>query len=162
MGQGQPRIIIWANLAGPTTPMLHTKSQGYQPFGSGEDFWRVFTIYGHGGHLGHVTKTIWTNFCSPIIRRLHIKYEINWPSSFRGEDFENVDGRQTDHRRRSHWYTISSPMSRGSSTCNFSVAHNFFHVGALPYFCYKNSLLVSKRKPKLLVSKADNLNTLYR
>ena len=27
--------------------------------GSGEeDFLRVFTIYGHGGHLGHVTMTI--------------------------------------------------------------------------------------------------------
>ena len=45
--------------------MLHTKSQGHRPSGSGEeDFWRVFTIYGRGGHLGHVTKTIWTKFCS--------------------------------------------------------------------------------------------------
>ena len=25
--------------------------------------------------------------------------------------FENVDGRRTDAGRRSHWYTISSPMS---------------------------------------------------
>ena len=25
--------------------------------------------------------------------------------------FENVDGRRTDEGRRSHWYTISSPMS---------------------------------------------------
>ena len=36
--------------------MLHTKFQGNQPSGSGEeDFFKVFTIYGHGGHLGHVT-----------------------------------------------------------------------------------------------------------
>ena len=35
--------------------MLHTKPQGHWPFGFGEeDFWRVFTIYGRGGHLGHV------------------------------------------------------------------------------------------------------------
>ena len=27
-GQGQPRFIICANLVGPTSPMLHTKSQG--------------------------------------------------------------------------------------------------------------------------------------
>ena len=47
------------NLVGPTTPMLHTKSQGHRPSGSGEeDFQRVFTIYGRGGHLGHVTRTI--------------------------------------------------------------------------------------------------------
>ena len=28
VGQGQPRIIICAILVGPTSPMLHTKSQG--------------------------------------------------------------------------------------------------------------------------------------
>ena len=37
--------------------MLHTKFRGNRPAGSGEeDFLRVFTIYGHGGHLGHVTR----------------------------------------------------------------------------------------------------------
>ena len=46
----------------------------------------VFTIYGHGGHLGHVTRTIWINFHSPILRSLHMKFEFNWPSGFRGED----------------------------------------------------------------------------
>ena len=39
--------------------MLHTKFQGHRPFGSGEeDFFKVFTIYGHEGHRGHVTWTI--------------------------------------------------------------------------------------------------------
>ena len=34
--------------------MLHTKFRGNQPAGSREkDFCRVFTINGHGGHLGH-------------------------------------------------------------------------------------------------------------
>ena len=37
--------------------MLHTKFHGNQPAGSGEEgFRRVFTIYGCGGHLGHVTS----------------------------------------------------------------------------------------------------------
>ena len=36
-----------------------------------------FTIYGHGGNLGHVTYP----------RRLHIKFGFDWPSGF-GE--ENV------------------------------------------------------------------------
>ena len=37
--------------------MLHTKFRSNQPVGSGEeDFLRVFTIYGRGGHLGHVTQ----------------------------------------------------------------------------------------------------------
>ena len=38
--------------------MLHNKSQGHRPSGSGEDFKMGFTIYGHGGHLGHVARTI--------------------------------------------------------------------------------------------------------
>ena len=64
-GQGQPRIrfIICANLVGPTSLMVRTKSQGHWPFGSREeDIYRVFTIYGHGGHLGHVTSTIGIKF----------------------------------------------------------------------------------------------------
>ena len=36
--------------------MLHIKFCINQPAGSGEDFERVITIYGHGGHLGHVTS----------------------------------------------------------------------------------------------------------
>ena len=67
--------------------MLHTKFCGNRPAGSGEkDFFKVFTIYGHGSHLGHVTWTIYTNFHSPFPRRLHIKFGFDWPSDFRGED----------------------------------------------------------------------------
>ena len=94
--------------------MLHTKSQGHRPSSSGEeDFWRGFTIYGHGGHLGHVIRTIWTNFHSPILRSLHMKYEFNWPRSFSGEDVWKF-WRTADDGRQGHWYTISSPMSLGS------------------------------------------------
>ena len=59
--------------------MLHIKSQGHRPSGSGEeDFKMVFTIYGHGSHLGHVTKIFCINFCLLIIRSLHMKFEFNW------------------------------------------------------------------------------------
>ena len=44
--------------------MLHTKFQGHRSIGSGEDFLKVFTIYGHGSHLGHVTLLICINFHS--------------------------------------------------------------------------------------------------
>ena len=66
--------------------MLHTKFRGNRPTGSGEDIFRVFIIYGRGGHLGHVTWTIYTNFGSPFPRRLHIEFGFDWPSGFRGED----------------------------------------------------------------------------
>ena len=37
--------------------MLHTKFRENRPTGSGEeDFCRVLTINGRGGHLGHVTQ----------------------------------------------------------------------------------------------------------
>ena len=45
--------------------MLHAKFQNHRTSGSGEeDFFKVFTIYGHGGNLGHVTWNIYINFCS--------------------------------------------------------------------------------------------------
>ena len=66
--------------------MLHSKLRGNRSTGSGEDFLGDFIIYGHGSHLGHVTWTIYTNFASPFPRKLHIKFSLDWPSSFRGED----------------------------------------------------------------------------
>ena len=47
---------------------------------------KVFTIYGHGGNLGHVTWNICTKFDSPFPKRLRIKFGFDWPSGFRGED----------------------------------------------------------------------------
>ena len=55
--------------------MLHTKFRGNQSAGSGEeDFLRVFTIYGHDGHLGHVTSIILIYFHFHICKSLHTKY----------------------------------------------------------------------------------------
>ena len=66
--------------------MLHIKFRENRPAGSGEeDFGRVFTIYGRGGHLGHVIWTIYINFGSPFPRKPHIKFGFDWPSGFRGE-----------------------------------------------------------------------------
>ena len=67
--------------------MLHTKFRGNWPAGSGEeDFCRVFTIYGRGSHLGHVTQMPRTNVRSPYPRRLHIKVGLDRPSRFGKED----------------------------------------------------------------------------
>ena len=61
IGQGQLSVIIWANLVVLEHPMLHTKFQGHRLFGSREEDFLKFLLYGHGGHLGHKT-----NFRSPI------------------------------------------------------------------------------------------------
>ena len=66
--------------------MLHTKFQNHRPSSSEEeDFLKVFAIYSHGGRLGHVTLTIYTNFHSLFPIKLHIKFSFDWPSSFREE-----------------------------------------------------------------------------
>ena len=48
-----------------------------------------FTIYGCGGHLGHVIWTIYINFLSPFPRRLHMKFSLDLRSGFRKKIFAN-------------------------------------------------------------------------
>ena len=63
--------------------MLHTKFRENRTAGSGEeDFGRVFTIYGRGGHLGHVTRIMLTNFHILVPESFHTKFSLEWPSSF--------------------------------------------------------------------------------
>ena len=67
--------------------MLHTKFRENRSAGSGEeDFLRVFTIYGRGGHLGHVTQMPRTKYRSPYPGRLHIIFGFDRPSGFGEED----------------------------------------------------------------------------
>ena len=64
--------------------MFQAKFHNHRSSGSEElRFIKVFAIYGHGGHLGHVTLTIYINFHSPFLMMLHIKFGFDWPSGFR-------------------------------------------------------------------------------
>ena len=63
--------------------MLHTKFHGNQPAGSGEeDLLRVFTIYGRGGHLGHVTSIVSVDFHFLLPESFHTKFGSDRQSSF--------------------------------------------------------------------------------
>ena len=63
--------------------MLHTKFHGNQPAGSGEkDFLRIFTIYGHRGHLGHVTSIMSSDFHFHVPESFHKKFGSDRQSSF--------------------------------------------------------------------------------
>ena len=63
--------------------MLHAKFRGNRPACSGEeDFLRVFTIYGRGGHLGHVTSIMLINFHLLVLESFHTKFGSEWLSSF--------------------------------------------------------------------------------
>ena len=54
--------------------MLHIKFRANRPACSG-DVLRVFTIYGYGGHLGHVTSIILINFQFHVTKSLHTKFD---------------------------------------------------------------------------------------
>ena len=63
--------------------MLHTKFRGNRPAGSGEeDFLMVFPIYGRGGHLGHVTIIMSSDFHFHVPESFHQKFGLDWHSSF--------------------------------------------------------------------------------
>ena len=78
--------MTYANFVELHSLMLHAKFKNHRPSGSEEeDFLKVFAIYSHGSHLGHVTLTIYINFYSLFLRMLHIKFGFDWPSGFRGD-----------------------------------------------------------------------------
>ena len=57
--------------------MLHTKFRGNRSTSSEEeDFLRVFTRYGPGGHLGHVTSIMSSDFHCLVSESFHTKE--NW------------------------------------------------------------------------------------
>ena len=62
--------------------MLHTKFHGNQPADSTEeDFLRGFTIYGRGGHFGHVTSIMSSNFHFLVPESFHTKFGSELQSS---------------------------------------------------------------------------------
>ena len=63
--------------------MLHTKFREIgPPVLEKKIFEGFFTIYGRGGHLGHVTQMPRTKFRSPYPRRFHIKFGFDRLSGF--------------------------------------------------------------------------------
>ena len=91
--------------------MLHTKFRENRPAGSGEeDFWRVFTIYGRGGHLGHVTQMPRTNFCSPLPKEAPHKIWLIGQAVSEKKMFEIVDA---DGRTPTDGRTYDRRQSKG-------------------------------------------------
>ena len=80
--------LYFCNFGRPPPPPIHNDlSKDSAP--RHPRFWRrrflkVFTIYGHGGHLGQRAATILGIFHTPNLRRLHMKFEQNWLRGSRG------------------------------------------------------------------------------
>ena len=101
------------------------KFQDHRTAGSGEeDFLKIFTINGHGSHLGHVTWTIYIHFRPPFLSRLHMKVGIDWPSGFREE---------LETNGHVHVY------SPGAGADNPLGSNLFYNVSIV--LCCKNSLI---------------------
>ena len=84
IGLGQLRVLIYINFVKLEYTMLHAKFHDHRTISSfRKRFLKVFTIYGGGGCLGHVTWTIYINFLSPFPRSLLMIFDFYWPSSFR-------------------------------------------------------------------------------
>ena len=83
IGQGNPKVMIYIHFVELLSLMLHAKFQNHRPSAA---FLKSFGIYSHGGHLGHVTLTIYINFHSPFLKMLHTKFGFDWPSGIREED----------------------------------------------------------------------------
>ena len=63
--------------------MLHIKFQGHRSIGSGEeDFLKFLPIYGHGGHVGHVTQLICINFHSHSFSSFQMNLGSKSPNCF--------------------------------------------------------------------------------
>ena len=62
--------------------MVHTNFLGNRSAGSGEDFLRVFTIYERGGHLGHVTSIMSSDFHFLVPENFYTKFGVDRRSSF--------------------------------------------------------------------------------
>ena len=79
--------MIYPNFVELHSQMRHAKFQNHRPSGSvEEDFLKDFAIYSHGGHLGHVTLTIYTYFHSHFLILPQIKFGFDCTSGFRKED----------------------------------------------------------------------------
>ena len=59
------------------------KFQGHRYIGSGEeDFFKVCSIYGHDGHVGHVNLFICISFHSHSPLSFHMSFGFKWPNCF--------------------------------------------------------------------------------
>ena len=97
--------------------MFHAKFHDHRTISSVEE---DFTIYGHGGHLGHVTWIIqYTNFLSPF----HMKFGLDRQSGFREEDVEN--------NGHIHVYSPGAGAGADPGVNHFSLKHLFSQFSPL-------------------------------
>ena len=136
--------MIYTNFIELYCLMLHAKFQNHRPSGSGEeDFLKVFAIYSHGGHPGHVTLTIYINFHCPFLTMLHIKFGSDRPSHFREDYYGHI-----------HVYSLGARADKPLGTNCFhkhKIFRPFAHfVQVLPFKSYFNNFPIQMHELPML------------
>ena len=107
--------MIYTNFVELLSLMVHVKFQNHRPSDSGEEHFKGYSINTHGGHLGHVTWTIYIDFRFLFLRMLHMKFGFDWPAVLEEDTFEHC-GQQLQRRRTTeHGQTISLPCKPNGS-----------------------------------------------
>ena len=105
-------------------------------------FLKVFTIYGSGSHLGHVTQNIWTNFHPNIPWRLHMKFGFKGLVFLEEKKFENVESERPWTKINGWpWVVLNPHILIYLTICtNFHLTdfHSFLEIYNLNIFPYKN------------------------
>ena len=81
---GGPKVIIWIEF------WLYLGTQCYIPSFKAIGpvvLKNIFTIYGHGSHIGQVTRMVWTYVVSSISGGSTWNFGYNWLYSFREDDW---------------------------------------------------------------------------
>ena len=89
----------------------------------------VFTIYGRGSHLGHVTWTVWTNFRSPIPWRLHMKFALIGQAVSEKKMFKKCGRQRRTGNGACLYYTSLPNEPKGSGELIISWAGSFEQGG---------------------------------
>ena len=132
--------------------MLHTKFRENRPTGSGEeDFWRVFTIYGSGGYLGHVTPDAANKLSFPLPKEAPHKIWLWLVKRFqrrRSLKLLTTDGRRTDD---GPWLSYKLAMSLRLRWAIKKLGHTAFsaiQASSVTTFIIGDDILFSRRADK--------------
>ena len=105
--------------------MLHTNCHRNRHTGSWkQDFLSIYSIHGHGSHLGHVTSIMFINFhflVPKIINKIWLKM-AQWILEKKFQ-FLYVNNLRPPHKTVRFGYSIYSPMKQQKSTFN---SYNLF------------------------------------
>ena len=115
--------------------MLHTRFRENRLAGSGkEDFLRVFTIYGHGGHLGHVTSIMSSDFHFLVYLKAFIQHLVQ-------------NGPVVSEKIRFEFLYVYNLGPRSSNDLDLQYSHTFMKSISclyLPTFRSKTSIVSEK------------------